>query len=64
MTIGTLIREARKAAGWSQQELVKHAAISQQYLSNIENDHVDVSLRIVLRIAKELDLDLNQLKGD
>ncbi len=42
----------------SQQELARRIGISQTHLSNMERNHVNVSLKLLLRIANVLDCQL------
>ena len=52
--LGENIRELRDAAGWNQQELADRADISRAYLSRIETGSVNVSLAVIMRIARVL----------
>jgi len=61
MTFGQLVKTARIAANMKQKDLVEGAQISQKYLSEIENGHVDPRLSIVQRIAAKLSLPLDEL---
>jgi len=58
-TLGREIKQARSALGWKQQDLRDKTGISQKYLSRIENDHVDPSWSMVVKIATALGMDLN-----
>jgi transcriptional regulator with XRE-family HTH domain len=61
MSLGKEIRKARIDKGMPQGTLAKASAVSQKYMSQIENDHADPSFRIVQRIAEALGVSLDQL---
>ena len=56
--IGSNIRFLRMVCQISQQELARRIGISQTHLSNMERNHVNVSLKLLLRIANVLDCQL------
>ena len=56
MKIGSAIKHIRLQSGYKQGELSKSLGISQKHLSLIESDKVDLSFRLLRRIAKELDV--------
>jgi transcriptional regulator with XRE-family HTH domain len=64
MTIGTRIRQARLNKGYSQQEVADRLTISQNKYHKIENNEVKVKAEDLLRIAQELDTDVNELLKD
>ena len=61
MTLGQTIKHARITHDLKQRELSTLTRISQKYLSQIENDHVDPAFSYVVRIMKALPLDLSPL---
>ncbi len=61
LTLGQRIRTAREARGESQVSLAEAAKISQGYLSQIEQDEREPSLSIAARIARALDISLDEL---
>src|SRR5713226_2626871 len=61
LTLGQKIRAAREARGWTQAELAGRAQVAQGYLSYLEQDQREPSLSIAARIARELDLGLDEL---
>jgi HTH-type transcriptional regulator/antitoxin HipB len=63
LTLGQKIRAAREARGWTQAELAGRAHVAQAYLSYLEQDQREPSLSIAARIARELDLGLDELAG-
>lgn len=60
--LGIEIRNARKKKGITQQELAKSIKISRNYISDIENERYLPSVKTLIKIANEVDLDLNFLK--
>ena len=55
--VGHRIRQLRKQAGWSVQQLADHAAVSRRMLTQIELGQANPSLTTVDRIAVALDTD-------
>lgn len=53
-TMGTRIREMRKAAGMSQEQLAELLCTKKATISAYENDRIDIKSSIVLEIAKAL----------
>ena len=62
--IGARIREARKAAGMTQEQLAEAVGISAPYLSELECATKFASLGVMLRIASALDVSPAQLFTD
>ncbi len=58
MCIGGNIRFLRMARQLSQQELAQLIDVSQTHLSNLERNHVNVNLKLLLRIANVLECPL------
>lgn len=58
-TIGKGIKEARKKKGWTQKELAKQAGISQQIVSFVENNYVNISIRTLTKIVDALGLKIS-----
>ena len=61
---GRAVRDAREAAGMSRRELAAAAGTTYSGLTMIEKGERSASFRVALALAKVLDLDLNQFKGD
>jgi len=59
--IGIRITELRKNKGWSQNKLAEKASISNNYLSNIENNHSIPSLETLMNICLALDITPNDI---
>jgi len=56
-TLGRTIRWLRKRRGLSQKEVAARAAVSQGYLSQLENEEVkNPSVHVLARIARALDV--------
>ncbi len=60
-TLGQRIRAAREALGQSQVHLAAAAGISQGYLSQLETDEREPTLLIAARLAKALEISLDEL---
>lgn len=60
-TLGQRIRAAREARGLTQAELAVRARVAQAYLSYLEQDQREPSLSIAARLARELELSLDEL---
>lgn len=58
------IKKHRKMSGISQTELAKRIKVARQTINLIENDKYNPSLDLCIKIAKELDTDLNALFWD
>ena len=58
-TMGTRIREMRKAAGMSQEQLAEILCTKKATISAYENDHIDIKSSIVLEIAKALNCSIS-----
>jgi transcriptional regulator with XRE-family HTH domain len=61
MSLGKEIKKARIDKGYRQHQVCQAARITQKYLSEIENDHVDPRISIVKRLAKALGVSLDSL---
>jgi DNA-binding XRE family transcriptional regulator len=60
-TLGQTIRAARETRGLTQAELAALAQVAQAYLSYLEQDQREPSLSIAARIARELEITLDDL---
>ena len=61
VTLGQKIRTAREARGMTQADLADRAQVAQGYLSYLEQDQREPSLSIAARIARELEIPLDEL---
>jgi DNA-binding XRE family transcriptional regulator len=50
--IGEILREARKEAKMTQEELAKKTGTKKSYISRIENGHSDIQLSTLYRIVE------------
>ena len=55
-TFGRKVRQARKDKGWTQEQLAFEAGVKRAYLSEVENGQRNVSLDVVEKLAKALDV--------
>jgi DNA-binding XRE family transcriptional regulator len=60
-TLGQTIRAAREARGLTQADLAARAGVAQAYLCYLEQDQREPSLSIAARIARALDIPLDEL---
>lgn len=61
-TLGAIIKQKRKEAGMTQEQLSTVTNLSRNYISDIENGRYTPSLNALSKIAICLDIDLNVLK--
>lgn len=61
--LGQRIHELRLAFGWSQVELAKRLNITKQTVSNWENDNIQPSVEMAIRIAKTFNVTTDYLFG-
>ena len=57
------IQELRASLGWSQVELAKRLQISKQTVSNWENDNIQPSIDMLVRLAKIFGVTTDYLLG-
>ena len=58
MRIGRRIRVLRTERGWTQAMLADHAELTREHLSELENGHKEIAVRILENIAKALEISL------
>ena len=61
--IGLKIRELRLSFGWNQVELSEKLNISKQTVSNWENDNIQPSIEMLVRVAKVFRVSTDYLLG-
>lgn len=61
--LGLRIRELRTSFGWSQVELADKLNISKQTVSNWENDNIQPSIEMLMRVAKVFQVSTDYLLG-
>lgn len=57
------IRELRCGCGWSQVELAKRLGLSKQTVSNWENDNIQPSIEMLVRLSKTFGVSTDYLLG-
>lgn len=57
------IHELRTAIGWSQVELAQHLRVSKQTVSNWENDNIQPSIDMLVRLAEIFGVTTDYLLG-
>lgn len=61
--LGQRINELRSALGWSQVELVRRLNISKQTVSNWENENIQPSIDMLVRLAMLFNVSTDYLLG-
>lgn len=61
--LGQRIYELRTAFGWSQVELAKRLGVAKQTASNWENDNIQPSIDMLVRLAKLFNVTTDYLLG-
>lgn len=61
--LGKRINELRLAHGWNQVQLAERLGISKQTISNWENDNIQPSVEMLMRIAKLFHVSTDYLLG-
>lgn len=61
MSLGKKIKELRRKSGLSQKDLADYVGISQAYISKIEEEKRQPTFRIVVLIAKALNITMDEL---
>ena len=56
--LGAVLREARAAGGWTQQELADAAGVHRSYLSDLEQGRTSQQVHRLLRLLRTLKLDV------
>lgn len=64
MKIGGKVRKYREAKGWSQDDLALRLDVTQGTISNIESDKTIPNSLLLNKIAKELEVDINELLNE
>ena len=59
--LGEHLRQAREAAGRSQQEVAAAAGISREYLSEVERDNKSPTVRTLLKICEAIGCSAGEL---
>lgn len=61
--LGQRIGELRLAFGWSQVELAKRLSVAKQTVSNWENDNIQPSIEMLVRLSKLFNVTTDYLLG-
>lgn len=61
--LGQRIYEMRSALGWNQVELAKRLGVVKQTVSNWENDNIQPSIEMMVRLAKLFGVTTDYLLG-
>jgi len=61
--LGQRICELRTALGWSQVELAKRLGVAKQTVSNWENENIQPSIEMLVRLAKLFNVTTDYLLG-
>lgn len=64
MTFGENLKQIRSNKRLSQREMARRLNISQSYLGDLENNRKNVSLYVVSKLAKQLNISINKLIND
>jgi transcriptional regulator with XRE-family HTH domain len=58
---GRQIARLRKARGWSRRQLALRVGMSRQHVGNVETGEKDLTVSLLIRIAKILDVPVTRL---
>lgn len=61
--LGQRICELRTALGWSQVELAKRLGVAKQTVSNWENDNIQPSIEMLMRLARLFNVTTDYMLG-
>lgn len=61
--LGKRICEIRTSLGWSQVELAKRLKVAKQTVSNWENDNIQPSIEMLIRLSKLFNVSTDYLLG-
>lgn len=61
--LGARIQELRTAIGWSQVDLSKKLGVAKQTVSNWENDNIQPSIEMLVRLSKLFGVTTDYLLG-
>ena len=61
--LGTRIQELRGSIGWSQVELAKRLGVAKQTVSNWENENIQPSIEMLVRLARMFNVTTDYLLG-
>lgn len=58
--VGRRIRVLRTERGWTQAMLADHAELTREHLSELENGHKEIGIKVLEKIARAMSLNLQQ----
>jgi XRE family aerobic/anaerobic benzoate catabolism transcriptional regulator len=61
LAIGQRVRGARARRGMTRKDLSRNSDISQRYLAQVETGHANISVNLLSRIARAMNLDIHEL---
>ena len=61
--LGQKICELRTSLGWSQVELAKRLGVAKQTVSNWENENIQPSIEMLIRLSKQFHVSTDYLLG-
>lgn len=61
--LGQRICKMRTDMGWSQVDMAKRLGVAKQTISNWENDNIQPSIEMLIRVAKVLNVSTDYLLG-
>ena len=61
--LGARIQELRTAVGWSQVDLSKKLGVAKQTVSNWENENIQPSIEMLIRLARLFNVTTDYLLG-
>ena len=61
--LGQRINELRTSFGWSQVELAKRLQVAKQTVSNRENENIQPSIDMLVRLARQFNVSTDYLLG-
>lgn len=61
--LGARICELRTALGWSQVELAKRLGVAKQTVSNWENENIQPSIEMLIRVARLFNVSTDYMLG-
>lgn len=59
--IGKQLREIRQKKGYTQEYIAKMAGVNTSHISNIENNHVRISLQTLILVCNALDVTVDYI---
>lgn len=63
VAFGARVRQARRAAGLSQEALAHHAGLHRTYVSSVERGERNIALVNIVILAEALNIDAGELVG-